>query len=196
MNTPSHFRLPPSRRGALLLLVLTSLSLFMMIGAAMLVIATRSRTAARAFSDATNSTAAGSTQARAMLDEALMVLLRGSKSALPAVMTESILEDKYGTDVVTGTATAPAKLTVGTLSNFTPILSTTLQGLSSPAHPCDLNGRILTFKPAPNDGDVASYRILRTIANGGGYTRLSCEHAHRPDPGAAQTVSSGRDQRP
>ena len=171
MNTSCHFRLPPSRRGALLLLVLTSLSLFMMIGAAMLVIATRSRTAARAFSDATSSTANGSIQASAMLDEALMVLLRGSKSALPAVMTESILEDKYGTDVVTGTATAPTRLSVGTLSNFTPILSTTLQGLSpTPAHPCDLNGRILTFKPAPNDGDVASYRILRTIANGGGYT--------------------------
>ncbi|MEX0671567.1 MAG: hypothetical protein WD060_14040 [Pirellulales bacterium] len=171
MNTSSHRRVPPSRRGALLLLVLTSLTLFMMIGAVMLVVATRSRTAARAFSDATNSTASGSMQAWAMLDEALMVLLRGSKSALPAVMTESILDDKYGTDVITGTATPPARLTLGSLSNFTPILSSTLQGLTpAPTHPCDLNGRILTFKPTLNDGDVSSYRILRTTATGGAYT--------------------------
>jgi hypothetical protein len=160
-----------SRRGALLLLVLTSLTLFIMIGTLMLVIATRSRTSARAFANATSSMAAGSMQSQAMLDEALMVLLRGSKSALPPEMTESILEDKYGIDIVTGTATAPTRLTVGTLSNFTPILSTSLQGLTpAPTHPCDLNGRILTFKPAPNDGDVASYRILRTTATSGVYT--------------------------
>lgn len=170
MSTPCcHQR--DTRRGALLLLVLTSLTLFLMIGTLMLVIATRSRTSARAFANVTSSIAAGSLQSQGTLDEALMVLLRGSKSVLPPAITESILEDKYGTDVVTGTATAPTRLSVGTLSNFTPILSTNLQGLTpAPIHPCDLNGRILTFKPSLNDGDVASYRILRTIANGGVYT--------------------------
>ena len=170
-TTPPHRR-REARRGVLLLLVLTALTFFIMLGTLMLVTATRSRTSARAFSDASNSLSSGSIQARTLLDEALMVLLRGSKGTLPGQITESILEDKYGTDIVTGTASPPAPMTTGTFANYQPILQTTLQNLSpAPTHPCDLNGRILTFKPDPNDGDVASYRILRTTTGGaGGYT--------------------------
>jgi len=167
------------RRRALLLLVLTALTLFMMIGTLMLVIATRSRTAARAFSNAAASVSNDSLQARALLDEALMALIRGSKGPLPTPMTESILEDRYGTDILSGTAlvsgTAVVRpLSIGPLKGQPPVLEVTLQGLRNSLgqlpHPCDLNGRILTFKPDPNDGDVASYRILRAITDGNGFT--------------------------
>jgi len=171
------------RRGALLLLVLTALTMFMMIGTLMLIIATRSRTSARAFSDAAAAVSTESLQSRALLDEALMVLLRGSKGKLPVQVTESILEDRYGTDILSGSAIAvpggTPSAVVRTLSNGplkgqAPVLEVTLQNVkdSSGTTPnaCDLNGRILTFKPDPNDGDVASYRILRTVKNGAGFT--------------------------
>ena len=178
MTSPAnHHR--ADRRGALLLLVLTSLTMFMMIGTLMLIIATRSRTSARAFSDAAAAMSTESLQARALLDEALMVLLRGAKGPLPVQLTESILEDRYGTDVVSGTAilsgTAVVRtLTVGPLKGQAPVLEVTLQSvkdsLGQTPKACDLNGRILTFKPDPNDGDVASYRILRTVVQSGVFT--------------------------
>ena len=163
-----------NRRGALLLLVLTSLTFFMMIGTLMLITATRSRTSARAFSDAANSAATGSLQSRAMLDEALLLLLRGRKDEtnVPAQMKgQSILEDMYGTDAVSGQASAPVRLTeskgLALFTNYAPILTTSLTNISpAPTHCCDLNGRVLTFKPNPGDGDVASYRIVRTTKSG------------------------------
>jgi hypothetical protein len=164
-----------NRRGALLLLVLTALTMFMMIGTLMLVIATRTRTSARAFSDAANSISADSLQARTLLDEALMVLLRGSKGPLPAELKESVLEDRYGTDILSGTAASVRPMTAGPLQGQPAVLEVSLQGIKDsqgqpPQHPCDLNGRIITFKPDPNDGDVASYRILRTIGQGNSFT--------------------------
>jgi len=181
-------RYPPtthatSRRGALLLLVLTSLTFFMMVGTLMLLVATRSRTTSRAFANAANTTAANSLQARAILEESLLFILRGKRptdeAALVATIAsgtlplagQSILEDKYGAQTVTGSATPPTRLTLGQLSNFVPILTTTLSALApAPQHPCDLNGRILTFNPGPGDGDVTSYRILRTVQQGGNST--------------------------
>jgi hypothetical protein len=156
------------RRGALLLLVLSVLTLFMMIGTLMLVLAMRARTTARAFADAT--AAADSLLPQAMLDEALMVLLRGGAS-LPPQITESLLSDRYG-QPTTGTAEAGsvAPLTGAVIGTTTlgagVLLEARLTGLAPPvAHACDLNGRVLTLQPDPGDGDVASYRILR--ATGG-----------------------------
>jgi hypothetical protein len=181
MTSPVHHR-RASRRGALLLLVLTALTMFMMIGTLMLIIATRSRTAARAFSDAAASVSTESLQSRALLDEALMVLLRGAKGPLPVQLPESILEDRYGTDVLSGTAIAGGTaravvrpLSIGPLAGQAPVLEVTLQNVrdtlgNRPLNACDLNGRILTFKPDPNDGDVASYRILRTVSQSGNFT--------------------------
>lgn len=175
MTSPAHHR-RADRRGALLLLVLTALTMFMMIGTLMLIIATRSRTSARAFSDAAASVSTESLQSRALLDEALMVLLRGAKGTLPVQLTESILEDRYGTDALSGIAVADGTppAVVRPLSIGPPVLEVTLQNVKdsrgNTPHACDLNGRILTFKPEPNDGDVASYRILRTATPGGKLT--------------------------
>ena len=77
---------PPGPRGVLLLLVLISLSLFLLLGVALLVNATRSRMAARTFGTATDELEAYND--RAALDEALLVLLRGSQNAPPPQISE------------------------------------------------------------------------------------------------------------
>lgn len=162
-----------NRRGALLLLVLSMLTLFVIIGGLMLTLATRTRIAARAFADATATASAGSLQSKGVLDEALMVLLRGAKNdaSLPQPLRgQSILEDRYGAASSTGEAPAGSVkfLTMGAFQNYKPILQATVRNLSpAVTHPCDLNGRIITFKPDADDGDVASYRILRATATGG-----------------------------
>ena len=170
-----------NRKGMLLLLVLGVLTTFMMVGALMLVLATRARTSARAFSSAANSAATSSVQTKALLDEALMVLIRGSKSpTMPAAFTESILEDKYGTGTtLSGTATAVTPFTVaGINTNSKALLTGTVVGLpATVTHPCQLNGRVLTLKPSVGDGDRASYRILRATGNPGTFT---CHLANMP----------------
>lgn len=86
------------RRGMLLLMVVSMLSLFLLVGTLAIVMATRSREAARAFAGFT----AGSTQlsvvARTAADEALLTLIRGTTNpTVRAQVTESLLGDMYGT---------------------------------------------------------------------------------------------------
>lgn len=87
------------RRGMLLLLVLSMLTLFVLMGALALVIATRARTSARAFADFNGGGNNAPVIAKTMLDEALLLLIRGSKD--PAVNgllgNDSLLKDMYGT---------------------------------------------------------------------------------------------------
>ncbi len=159
--------------------MLTALTFFMMTGTLMLVLATRSRATARAFSGAANAASTGSVQSRAILDDALMFLVRGrrnetglptSSGTMPLWLSgQSLLEDRYGIDTITGTSAAPVKLTDGIFTNYAPVLTAEIQAQSlmpAPTHICDLNGRILTFKPVAGDGDVVSFRILRTAKKG------------------------------
>ena len=178
----AHLARLQDRKGMLLLLVLSVLTTFMMVGALMLVLATRARTSARAFSSAANSAATSSVQTKALLDEALMVLIRGSKSpTMPGAFTESILEDKYGTGTtLTGTATSVTPFTLaGICTNSKVLLTATVTGTmpATVTHPCQLNGRVLTLKPSAGDGDRASYRILRATGNPGSFT---CHLANMP----------------
>jgi len=84
------------RRGVLLLLVLSVLTLFMLMGAMLLTVATRARTSARAFADVQGSLQGSSALPRALLDEALMILIRGSTDEdVQAQVTESLLGDMY-----------------------------------------------------------------------------------------------------
>jgi hypothetical protein len=150
-------RFPHSRdrRGVLLLLVLSVLTLFLMLGAIMLVLATRARTTARAFANATNTAAIPTLQAQAALDEALMVLLRGSQEpAVQAKVTESILHDKYGAPLLASGSAAinldPANpLPMATLVNCGAVDSRRLFG------------RVITFLPPPSDAmNPVSFRIV------------------------------------
>lgn len=152
MTTPDQTRVR-HRRGMLLLLVLSVLTLFVMVGAVSLVLATRARTAARAFAAASTAAVREEVRARAALDEALMQLLRGSAPGMAvSPVSESMLADRYGTS---GT---------GSLSNLTVInsgstLRATLVGVSAPK-PMALNGRVLTIRPPAGDpAPISSFRI-------------------------------------
>lgn len=155
----AHSPRPPvrARRGALLLLVLSVLMLFMMIGTLMLAMAMRARSTARAFADAVAGSGIRAATARGMLDEALMTLVRGT--APPAgggtpPARESLLADRYGPTTIAGTLT-------GIRAAFGPLLQVTVT-LPNPPPPLQLAGRILTIKPQATDpAPVTSFRIRR-----------------------------------
>ena len=87
------------RRGVLLLLVLSVLTLFLLMGAMLLTVATRARTAARGFAAATDDFEASPALPRSLLDEALLILIRGSRDQnVRARVTESLLGDMYEQD--------------------------------------------------------------------------------------------------
>jgi len=144
------------RRGALLLIVLSMLTLFMMIGTLMLVLAIRARTTARAFADAVVGPGIQGSEARGLLDEALMVLLRGKNPAGAGEdsgpQLESLLADRYGAETLTGS-----------LHNITaigPVLRAQIT-LDEPPPPRQLHGRILTIIPnAADPAPISSFRIL------------------------------------
>ena len=161
------------RRGMLLLLVLLMLTLFMVMGIAMLTIATRARTVSRANLTATNKLAVTDEVLRPVLDKALMAALRGTPAAsVASPISESILADKYGdsskaTGIITkkpaGSSTNPPML-VATLTAIVPAIS----------HPSRLNGRIVTFKPVAGDGDVCSFRVVTALPAAADATQTLC----------------------
>lgn len=159
------------RKGVLLLVVLSMLTLFLMLGAAYLVAATRARETARAYARLT----LGSDEARIpytqALDSVIFRVLRGPAISgvigTGTVSFESLLADKYGDVFATGSVFGLSGLT--TSGTPCPILTGTLQ-LSKAIQPTDLCGRVLTFA-APGRG-ATSHRIIRAV---------------EPDPNANQT---------
>lgn len=91
------------RRGILLLLVLSTLTLFLIMGATLLTVATRARTASRSFQAAMSQPDALPMVPKAALDEALLLLIRGSKdtavtgNVTAPNLSESLLGDMYET---------------------------------------------------------------------------------------------------
>jgi hypothetical protein len=158
----------------LLLIVLSMLSLFMMLGVAYVVMASRARDASRGFAKVVASAGGSQLPVNQLLDSAAMLVIRGTPTggsppaALPGGSTfgfESLLDDQYGTaDTLTGQ--------VGACQPYAPLcsVSVTLNAASAlPTSAVQLCGRILTFLPAA--GKPSSHRILRATPNpNGGYT--------------------------
>ena len=165
------------RRGVLLLVVLSMLTLFLLLGTAYLVVSTRSRVTARAF----NRLVMLSDEARVPVDQCLdSVLLHvvrgGTDAAIPSLAGtgprppahfESLLEDMYGrSTTLTGTAQTVMGVSGTALG---PVLTLTSVDLSfattgtSPSPPfpraAELTGRVLTL--CPGDGAPTSHRILK-----------------------------------
>jgi hypothetical protein len=147
----------------LLLVVLSMLTLFLMLGAAYIVTATRARETARAYAKLTF----GGDEARIpyarLLDGVLLDVLAGGTNAvrtggspsLPlAAEFESLLADKYGLQTLSGTATS--------LSLLGPVITASVTLPS--VRPTDLVGRVLTLvepgRPA------TSHRIVRATGSG------------------------------
>ncbi len=164
------------RRGALLLLVLGVLTMFVLVGTVMLTLATRARSSSRAFAAATAGTAAGPMLARVQLEQALLQLIRGGANAKTAGLSESLLEDMYGsTPAVVATVTSIQDRGVIVEATLTP------QSGTAPIRAADLCGRVLTFTPSPASGDsITSQRILRASPATSGTGAFTCWMAKLP----------------
>ena len=157
------------RRGALLLVVLSMLILFLMLGTVLVTHATRSRTAAASFASAVSASSSPARIANEVLDEALMQLIHGKQAPNTSDFNdESLLADKYSAlPAKTGTATITSANLLVTVT-FTPddgvwnIDDDGYGATDRSATYLDAGGRILTFLPTPDQvGTRSSYRILR-----------------------------------
>lgn len=149
-----HCRPRPHKRGVLLLVVLSMLTLFLMLGAAYMLTTSRAWEAARAYSRLVLGTTENRIPHARLLDDVMLQALRGG----PGV-PESLLADKYGVQTFTGSmsgcapvmvsGTQPQQLIVGTLQT------------GSSVQPTDLVGRVLTFAAAGRA--PTSHRIVRAV---------------------------------
>jgi hypothetical protein len=141
---------PAKRRGVLLLVVLSMLTLFLMLGVAYVVTASRSRETARAYARLTF----GSDDARVpharLIDAVLLSVVRGPL-VVGSQTFESLLLDKYGRETVSGTTTP--------LNGIAGHVATLTLKMAESIRPAALNGRILTFVQPGRK--VTSHRIIR-----------------------------------
>ena len=185
MNPP--FPRPQRRRGVLLLVVLSMLTLFLLLGTAYLVVSTRSRVTARAFNRLIMQSDEVRIPRQKYLDAAMLHVLRGGTGSLifaPSPVTgapaitgspafESILEDKYGrSTTLTGTA---SQVAFASGTGQAPLLKLSSVSLALPPsgttpfpNPAELPGRILTL--LPDGGTPTSHRIVQASTNGALFT--------------------------
>lgn len=152
------------RRGVLLLVVLSVLTLFLMLGATYLAVATRARKASRAFADnVVAATNARATEAR-LLDEVFLTVARGTTLSLTSGTAlangDDILGDKYGVDSLIGLAgsatvfqSSPAFIQLTVSGSLRPATGSTASGTNV----SDLVGRVVTVNLP---GLAASTRIV------------------------------------
>jgi hypothetical protein len=153
-----------SRRGVLLLVVLSVLTLFLMLGATYLAVATRARKASRAFAEnVVAATNARATEVR-LLDEVFLTVARGTTLSLTTGTSlangDDLLGDKYGTNSLiglTGSAavfqSSPAFIQVSVSGTLRPATGSTTSG----GNVSDLVGRVVTLNLP---GLAASTRIV------------------------------------
>ncbi|MEI8320277.1 MAG: hypothetical protein WCH79_20290, partial [Planctomycetia bacterium] len=218
--SPQRFPAPfgRERRGVLLLIVLSMLTLFMMLGAAYLIVATRSRETARAYAKLSLRNDNVRLPHSQIFDTVMLRVLRGVPAgqnvnvglAQPApagvsiASFESILADKYGGDLPDANGYYTVALS-GTASGNPPVYEQApvlvlpqvkLDKLPAPdndGHPfaaTDLAGRVITLLGAGRD--PSSHRILRATDNGAGSYQLVIDNQPRNRPYEPVTGQSCR----
>ena len=157
-----------NRRGVLLLVVLSMLTLFLLLGAAYIAVARRARMTSRAFANNITATAAAGVAERKVVDDAFLAVVRGTTStsaAVPLRTGDDLLGDKYGYQTsradqngATQTENVSIKgkvVDLSLVSQSEALISLTVSGLTanwadsspqpSPQYAAELNGRVLTF---------------------------------------------------
>lgn len=170
-----HHPLYRERRGVLLLVVISMLTLFLLLGTTYLVVAARARQAARAQARlAIESAATGVAPAR-LLDAVLLKVVRGGggpvrvpdelRTAVPATTItgtfESLLADKYGS-TVTGTVVRVSQTSIPSSIVQVTVATDPAPGLVA----TDLSGRVLTILGPGYE--PTSLRVLSGSASGPG----------------------------
>lgn len=180
-----------SRRGVLLLVVLSMLTLFMMLGVAYVIMASRARDSSRAFSRAITQERFVERGDSQLLEQALLLLVRGPDPLTPPAQQpgplkqladgqpvtnytfsfESLLEDMYGNQ------NALAGRTSGAFGWEGPTCWVDLAQADlapPPAGPLELTGRIISF--LRESGRITSHRILRAEPTADGYRVFVANH--------------------
>jgi hypothetical protein len=163
--TKSRGRVPNDRRGVLLLIVLSMLTLFLMLGASYLVVAIRARKVSKAYADkVVNSSAVGANASR-LVDEAFLVIARGTPNTTIGYVGggptggDDLLGDKYGS--AAGAAVGGRIQSASAYNASNAFISITTNNLT-PALPTgsvsELPGRVFTLTLP---GLSVSTRILR-----------------------------------
>lgn len=167
---PHHSR---QRAGVLLLIVVSVLTLFVMLGATYLAIATRARRTAKSFADNVVAMTSTAVSEDALLDAAFLAAARGTTARVAGSDVlylgtgEDILGDKYGVSTLVGRVVnsgsfmaSPAFIELQcTAISLSPNVAT---GATLPANPSDLVGRVITIKLP---GLCASTRILKATGS-------------------------------
>jgi hypothetical protein len=187
------FGSPSARRGVLLLVVLSMLTLFMMLGVAYVIMASRARESSRAFSRAITQERLTDRADEKYLDKALMLVLRGIDPTVSNPLTtpgnlidrttsqpitqstfffESLLDDLYGSNDRLEAFTVAPMIDHGVLCEVA-IDGPTGTG-TVPQSPIELAGRIITF--LPEKGRITSHRILRVEEASNGYRIWIANH--------------------
>jgi hypothetical protein len=202
MNTHTRRSAPSndgSRRGVLLLVVLSMLTLFMMLGAAYLVVATRSRETAKSFARLSLRSDNVRLPHSQVFDTVMLRVLRGGASPLGRTLRfnaalpnpgitpvfESLLADKYGYDTLQADA-VPSPSEGGNFAVYEqpPLLTIPAVYLTTaptlPFAAPDLNGRIVTILGPGRE--PSSHRILRATENADKSFRLQVDNQPRNRP--------------
>ena len=152
------------RRGVLLLVVLSMLTLFLLLGAAYIAVARRARMTSRAFANNITATAAAGVAERKVVDDAFLAVVRGTTStsaAAPLRTGDDLLGDKYGYQTSRADQNGETQsenvsikgkvVALSLVSQSEALISLTVTGLTangvdpSPQNAAELNGRVLTF---------------------------------------------------
>ncbi|MFL2861421.1 MAG: hypothetical protein ACJ0BJ_02385 [Pirellulales bacterium] len=184
------------RRGVLLLITVCMLTLFLMLGTAYLVAASRARESANAiarktlFNDQTNY------RPETYLDNVLMQLVRGRDPAsgtFPVPLTgghafapESLLEDRYGTTGFAEGSVSSAAIFSNAGPGTGPVITVAFTITTGTInHPAELNGRLLTLTQSGRPS--TSHRIVRAYGGPSVYN-LSVTNPRGPHQWTAGTI--------
>jgi hypothetical protein len=204
MNTPIPSTGPLSnpaaagrRRGMILLLVMSMLTIFMMLGVLMLTLTARSRESARAFAEVTAGGGESAILARRLLDEALLSLVRGGPDMIDDQandITESLLGDRYGNGTPSDGDGTLEGLSVGLNRDRAQNSLRIAAAINGNPSAGELVGRVVTIEPnlsVQPDAVTVSYRIIGAESRTGGYF-LTVADIRPPQLG---TLPTGRGHR-
>ena len=142
----------PSRAGVLLLVVLSMLTLFMLLGVTYIVMAARTRSTSRAFLKLAGDQSLTAATLQPLIRDAALQVIRGTTNARSAIKYHDLLADKYGS------ATQYTATSVQAVAN-NQLVVMTLNTSSGPA----LTGRVLTFLGGPDGVRQTSTRIADAV---------------------------------